>query len=91
MGIVKVLTVAGNKVTKTVSEKTAVENNSCCSERAPLTFLWGGSKGVINFPWIFFLCNAEFSPRWALLEYIRALIHLACLPVLSVTPWIFVY
>ena len=47
--------------------------------------LWGGSKGVINFPWIFFFfCNAEFSPCWALSEYIRALIHLACLRVFSV-------
>ena len=26
-----------------------------------LICLWGGSKGVINFPWIF-LCNAELSP-----------------------------
>ena len=33
-----------------------------------------------------FLCNAEFSPCWALPEYIRALIHLACFRVFSVTP-----
>ena len=37
-----------------------------------LAQVWGGSKGVINFPWIF-LCDAEFSPCWALPEYIRAL------------------
>ena len=49
-------------------------------------WLWGGSKEVINFPGIF-LDNAEFSPCWALLEYIRALIQLACLRVFSVTPW----
>ena len=36
--------------------------------------------------WIFFLFNAEFSPCWALPEYIRGLIHLACLRVFSVTP-----
>ena len=53
--------------------------------------LWGGSKGVINFPWIFFLRNAEFSPCWALPEYIWALIHLACLRVFSVRPWVIVY
>ena len=52
--------------------------------------LWGGSKEVINFPGIF-LDNAEFSPCWALLEYIRALIQLACLRVFSVTPWVIVY
>ena len=52
--------------------------------------VWGGSKGVINFPWSF-LCNAEFSPSWALPEYILALIHLACLRVFSVTPWVIVY
>ena len=40
------------------------------------TRLWGGSKGVVNFPWIFW-CSAEFSPCWALLGYIWALIHLA--------------
>ena len=52
----------------------------------------GGSKGVINFPWIFFfLCNAEFSPCRALLKYIQALIHLACSRVFSVTPWVIVY
>ena len=43
-------------------------------------WLWGGSKGVIIFPWIF-SCNAEFSPCWALPEYIRALIHMACFRV----------
>ena len=53
-------------------------------------YLWGGPKGVINF-WGIFLCNAEFSPCWALPEYIRALIHLACLRVFSVTPWVIVY
>ena len=52
--------------------------------------LRGGSKGVINFPWIF-LCNAKFSPFWALLEYIQALIHLACLQVFLVTLWVIVY
>ena len=50
--------------------------------------VWGGSKGVINFPWSF-LCNAEFSPSWALSEYILALIHLACLRVFSVMPWVY--
>ena len=50
----------------------------------------GGSRRVINFPWIC-VCNAEFSPCWALPEYIRALIHLACLGVFSVTPWVIVY
>ena len=53
--------------------------------------LWGSSTGVINFPWILFLSNAEFSPCWALPEYIRPLIHLACLRVFSVTPWVIVY
>ena len=33
----------------------------------------------------FSLCNAEFSPCWALTEYVRALIHLACLRVFSVS------
>ena len=37
------------------------------------------------------MCIAEFSPCWALPEYIRALIHLACLRVYSVTPWAIVY
>ena len=54
------------------------------------TWLWGGAKRVINFPLIF-LCNAEFSPCWALPEYIRALIPLACLRVFLVTPWVIVY
>ena len=35
-----------------------------------------------------FLSNAEFSPCLALPEYIRALIHSACLRVFSVTPWV---
>ena len=48
-------------------------------------------KGLSTFLGIFFLCNAEFSPCWALPEYIRALIHLACLRVFSVTPWVIVY
>ena len=52
--------------------------------------LWGGSKGDINFS-DFFLCNTECSPCWALPEYIRALIHLACLRVFSVMPWVIVY
>ena len=52
--------------------------------------VWGGSNGVINFLWIL-LCNAEFSPCWALPEYIRALIYLSCLRVFSVTPWVIVY
>ena len=47
-------------------------------------------KGLLTFLW-FFLCNAEFSPCSALPEYIRALIHLACLRVFSVTPWVIVY
>ena len=56
----------------------------------------GGSNGVINFPWIQKkkkknLCNTEFCPCLALPEYIRALIHLACLPVFSVTPRVIVY
>ena len=38
-----------------------------------------------------FLCNAQFSPCWALPEYIWALIHLACLRVFSVAPWVTVY
>ena len=36
-------------------------------------------KGFLTF--LGFLCNAEFSPCWALPEYIRTLIHLACLRV----------
>ena len=52
--------------------------------------VWGGSKGVINCPWIFYAMR-EFSPCWALPEYIRALIYLACLRVFSVTPWVIVY
>ena len=47
-------------------------------------------KGLLTFLG-FFLCNAEFSPCWALPEYIRALIYLACLRVFSVTPWVIVY
>ena len=47
-------------------------------------------KGLLNFLW-FFLCNAEFSPCWALPEYIRTLSPLACLRVFSVTPWVIVY
>ena len=39
----------------------------------------------------FFLCRVEFSPCWALPEYIRALIHSASLRVFSVTPWVIVY
>ena len=35
--------------------------------------LWGGSKGVINFQWIFFLCNSKFSPCWALPDISRHL------------------
>ena len=35
-------------------------------------------KGLLTFLG-FFLCNSEFSPCWALPEYIRALIHSACL------------
>ena len=38
-----------------------------------------------------FLCNEEFSPCWALPEYIRALIRLACLRVFSVMPRVIVY
>ena len=38
-GVVDVSTVVGNKVTKTVSDKTAVGSNSRCSERARLTSL----------------------------------------------------
>ena len=34
-----------------------------------ISLLRGGSKGVINSPWIFY-CNAEFSPCWTLLEYV---------------------
>ena len=41
---------------------------------------WGGSKGVINFPWIF--CAMRSSvPVEHFREYIRALIHLTCLHV----------
>ena len=47
-------------------------------------------KGLLTFLG-FFLCNAECSPCWALPEYIRALTHLACLRVFSVTPWVLVY
>ena len=55
--------------------------------RPPLAPLGGGSKGVINFPWI--LCAMlSFVPVWALPEYIRALIHAACLRVFSVMPYI---
>ena len=57
----------------------------------PESTLLDGSKGIINFPWNFFLCNVEFSPCWALPEYSRALIHSACLRVFSVTPWVIVY
>ena len=39
----------------------------------------------------FFLCNAEFSPYRALPEYVQALIHFACLRILSVTPRVIVY
>ena len=40
MDVVNVSTIVGKKVTKTVFEKkTTVENNSRCSERAPLTYL----------------------------------------------------
>ena len=39
----------------------------------------------------FFLCNAEFSPCWALPKYIRALIYLACLRVFLMTPRVIVY
>ena len=46
-------------------------------------------KGLLTF--LGFLCNAEFSPCWALPEYIQALTHLACLRVFSVTPWVIVY
>ena len=47
-------------------------------------------KGLLTFLG-FFLCNAEFSPCWALPEYIRALIHWACLRVFPVTLWVIVY
>ena len=57
--------------------------------------LWGGSKGVINFPWIFL----NFFMQYGVLsllgtsgpEYIRAFIHLVRLRVFSVTPWVIVY
>ena len=55
-----------------------------------LSWLWGDSKGAINFPWIC-LWIVEFSPFWALQEYIQTPIHLACLRVFSVTPWVIVY
>ena len=38
-----------------------------------------------------FLCSAEFSPFRELPEYVRALIHLVCLRVFSVTLWVIVY
>ena len=53
-------------------------------------YCMGWFQGVVSFPWIF-SCNAEFSPCWALPEYIRALIHLVCLRVVSVTPWVILY
>ena len=37
VGVVNVSPVVGNKVIKTVSEDTTIENNSLYSERAPLT------------------------------------------------------
>ena len=46
-------------------------------------------KELLTVP--IFLRNAEFSPCWALPEYIRALIHFAYLRVFSVTPWVIVY
>ena len=60
-------------------KETEIRRRMCPSREsiAAQHLSWGGSKGVISFPWIFY-CNAEFSPCWALPEYIRALIHLAC-------------
>ena len=50
-----------------------LKQNVCCWDPCQgHSQLWGGSKAVVNFPWTFFLCNAEFSPCWALPEYIRA-------------------
>ena len=46
---------------------------------------------LLTFLRFFFSCNAEFSPCWALPEYIRALVYLACLRVFSVTLWVIVY
>ena len=51
--------------------------------------IWGGSKGVINFLWIFYAVQSLVW--WAFLEYIQALIHLPCLWVFSVTLWVIVY
>ena len=45
-----------------------------------------GSETVINFPWIFYAI-----PCWELSEYIWVLLHLACLQVFSVTPWVIVH
>ena len=52
-------------------------------------------KGLLTFLGLFLFCFLyaipEFSPCWALPEYIRALIHLAGLRVFSVLTWVIVY
>ena len=52
-GVVNVSTVAGNKITKTVSKTTttqlSVQNNSSCSKRAPLIFLHTQSRELSAF------------------------------------------
>ena len=56
------------------AKTTANERSLTCDideniQTCVVSFVWGGSKEVVNFPWI--LGNAEFSPWTRLPEFIE--------------------
>ena len=60
-----------------VGERESGEQTERERERESGRYSYGKvPEGLLTFLG-FFLCNGEFSPCWALPEYIRALIHLA--------------